>query len=67
MEKPGIRTAMKPFRCPIILENTLFLLKKYEVAAFVLVDKSGYFYGCGGRIRTNDLRVMSANPQFYEL
>ena len=41
-------------------ENALFLLKKHEIAAFVLVDKSGYFDGCGERIRTNDLRVMAS-------
>ena len=58
MEKSGPRTAAKPLRSPIFLENAVFLLKKHEIAAFVLVDKSGYFYGCGGRIRTNDLRVM---------
>ena len=44
MEKSGLRTAAKPLGSPIFLENALFLLKKYEAAAFVLVDKSGCFY-----------------------
>ena len=50
MEKSGLRTAAKPLGSPIFLENALFLLKKYEIAAFVVVDKSGYFYGGGGGI-----------------
>ena len=50
MEKSGLRTAAKPLGSPIFIENAVFLLKKHEIAAFVLVDKSGYFYGCGGRI-----------------
>jgi hypothetical protein len=41
MEKSGLRTAAKPLGSPIFLENALFLLKKYEIAAFVVVDKSG--------------------------
>ena len=61
MEKSGLRTAAKPLGGSIILENAVFLLKKHEIAAFVVVDKSGYFDGCGGRIRTNDLRVMRAS------
>ena len=65
MEKSGPRTGAKPLGSPIFLKTALFLLKKHEIAAFVLVDKSGYFYGCGGRIRTNDLRVMS--PTSYQL
>ena len=44
MEKSGLRTAAKPLGSPIFLENALFLLKKYVIAAFVVVDKSGYFY-----------------------
>ena len=60
MELSGFRTAAKPLGGLIFQENALFLLKKYEIAAFVLVDKSGYFYGCGGRIRTNDLRVVAS-------
>ena len=59
MEKSGLRTAAKPLGGSIILENAVFLLKKHEIAAFVVVDKSGYFDGCGGRIRTNDLRVIA--------
>ena len=52
MEKSGLRTAAKPLGDPILQENALFLLKKHEIAAFVLVDKSGYFYGGEGGIRT---------------
>ena len=54
MEKLGLRTAAKPLGSPIFLENALFLLKKYEIAAFVVVDKSGYFYGGEEGIRTLD-------------
>ena len=43
-EKTGLRTAAKPLGSPISIENAVFLLKKHEIAAFVLVDKSGYFY-----------------------
>ena len=35
---------MKPLGGPFSLENAVFLLKKHDIAAFVLVDKSGYFY-----------------------
>ena len=45
MEKSGLRTAAKPLGGLLFKENALFLLKKQEIAAFVLVDKSGYFYG----------------------
>ena len=55
MEKSGLRTAAKPLGGPIFFENALFLLKKHEIAAFVVVDKSGYFYGGEGGIRTLDL------------
>ena len=51
MEKSGFRTAAKPLRSPIFQGNALFLLEKHEIAAFVLVDKSGYFYGAAGGIR----------------
>ena len=44
MEKPGLRTAVTLIGGPVFLESTVFLLKKHEIAAFVLVDKSGYFY-----------------------
>ena len=44
MEKSGLWTAAEPLGDPILQENALFLLKKHEIAAFVLVDKSGYFY-----------------------
>ena len=52
MEKSDLRTAAKPLGSPIFQENALILLKNHEIAAFVLVDKSGYFYGGGCRIRT---------------
>ena len=45
MEKTGLRTAAKPLGSPFLFKNAQFLLKKHEIAAFVLVDKSGYFYG----------------------
>ena len=50
MEKSGLRTAAKPLESPIFNENAVFLLKMHEIAAFVLVDKSGYFYGAEGGI-----------------
>ena len=52
MKKSGPRTAAKPLGGPSFKENAKFQLKKHEIAAFVLVDKSGYFYGGGCRIRT---------------
>ena len=45
MEKSDLRTAAKPLGSPIFQDNVLFLHKKHEIAAFVLVDKSGYFDG----------------------
>ncbi len=44
MDKSCLRAAMKPLGGPFSLENAVFLLKKHEIAAFVLIDKSGYFY-----------------------
>ena len=52
MEKTDLRTAVKPLGGPVFLKNAVFFLKKYEIAAFVVVDKSGYFYGAEGGIRT---------------
>jgi hypothetical protein len=51
IEKSGLRTAAKPLESPFFQENALFLLKKHEIAAFVLVDKSGYFYGASDQKR----------------
>ena len=44
MELSGLRTAVKLIGGPIFLEIAVLLLKMHEIAAFVLVDKSGYFY-----------------------
>ena len=59
MEKSGLGAAAKPLGSPFLLENAGFLLKKHEIAAFVLVDKSGYFYGTADGIRTHDLQSRS--------
>ena len=54
MEKSGLRTVAKPPGDPIFQENAVFLLEKHEIAAFVLVDKSGYFCGFPGKIWDNE-------------
>jgi hypothetical protein len=38
----------------VVCEDKFLLYKLHPV------DKRGFFDGCGGRIRTNDLRVMSS-------
>ena len=40
-EKSGLQTGVKPLGSPVFLENAVFLPEKHEIAAFVLVDKSG--------------------------
>ena len=54
MEKSGLRTVAKPPGDPIFQENSVFLLEKHKIAAFVLVDKSGYFCGFPGKIWDNE-------------
>ena len=44
MELSGLRTAVKLIGGPIFLEIAVLLLKMHEIAAFVLVDKSGCSY-----------------------
>ena len=65
MELSGLRTAVKLIGGPIFLEIAVLLLKMHEIAASVLVDKSGYFYGRGRRLRTLGLRFW--RPPLYQL
>ena len=48
-KKTGSVTVNRPLQSPFFYYSPLILLRKQEKTSHVLVDKRGFFYGCGGR------------------
>ena len=52
MKKSGSEAANRPLQSPFFYYSPCILPWKQEKTSLVLVDKRGFFYGWGGRIRT---------------
>ncbi len=56
-KKPGFGVANRPLRSPVFQYCPCILPRKQEKTSLVVVDKRGFFYGCGIGIRTPTNRV----------
>ncbi len=70
-KKSGFRTADRPSESPKLPDFARFLPKMQEKTPFAVVDKRGFFFGWGGRIRTYACSSQSAvsyrltTPQYF--
>ena len=56
-KKSGFGAADRPLQSPFFYDSPCILPRKQEKTSLVLVDKRGFFYGCGIGIRTQTNRV----------